>query len=355
MVLRGGTGTNPKEVSTMESQDIPQEKCVDSEFLASLMLMFRIDLSWLDAKLQSKYRSKRRPPHPPLAMFKALIYQRMKQIPSWRKLAKTLKENSDLTAQLGFKKAPCFDSFSEFAIRIGDDLVEELFLEFVKRVGQYLPDFGKNVVAVDATLVHGYCRPRPRNRRQTDPDAAWGTAGERYGKALFVYGSKMQVISDADYELPVSFMVAPANKSEMTMFGDHLKQLLNEGTRPRVLVADAGYDSKRNNFLCYKNGIDPIIAINPRRTGRRSRRADYYLRIQRGTPLWDYYYSKRPAAERIFSRLKFELGLLHVKRRTLPRVKFHFAMCLIAMLMVALASLSNEHPELVRRVEQWRY
>jgi hypothetical protein len=288
-------------------------------------------------------------------MFKALIYQRMKQIPSWRKLAKTLQENSDLTAQLGFKKAPCFDSFSEFAIRIGEDLLEEAFLGFVKQIRVYLPDFGQNVVAVDATLVHGYSRPRPRGQRQTDPDAAWGTAGEKYGKPLFVYGTKPQVMSDPDYELPVSFMVAPANKSEMTMFGGHLKQLISEGTRPRVLVADAGYDSKRNNFLCYKNGIDPVIAINPRRTGRGSRRADYYLRIQRDSPLWDFYYSKRSAAERIFSRLKGELGFLDVKRRTLPRVRFHFAMCLIAMLMVALASLSNEHPELVRRVEQWRY
>jgi hypothetical protein len=197
-------------------------------------------------------------------MLKAMIYQRLKQIPSWRKLASTLK--ADLTAQLGFRKAPCFDSLSEFAIRIGGEMLEELFFEYVKRIREFLPDFGENVVAVDATLVRGYSRPRPSRFRKTDTDASWGVSGEKFGKPLYVYGYKLQVISDADYELPLAFIVASANKSEMTLFGDHLKQLLSERINPRVLVADAGYDSRRNNLLCLKNRIAHVIAINPRRT-----------------------------------------------------------------------------------------
>lgn len=339
----------------MESQDIPKEKCIETQSTASLQLIFHLDLTWVEVKLQTKYRRKRRPPHPPLAMFKAMIYQRLKQIPSWRKLASTLKADPDLMVQLGFKKSPCFDSLSEFAIRIGDELLEELFLEFVRGVREYLPDLGQNVVAVDATLVRGYSRARPPRLRKTDPDAAWGVSGDKLGKPVFVYGYKLQVISDPDYELPLSFIVASANKSEMTLFRGHLKQFLCQGTLPRVLLGDAGYDSKRNTLLCLKNAIAPVIAINQRRTGRKKRRADYLLPISRNSELWNYYYSKRSAAERLFSRLKLELGLPHVKRRTLTRVKFHFTMCLIVMLVVALVSLSNGQTELSRSLEQWRY
>ena len=339
----------------MERQDIPKEKYVETQSPASLQRIFGVDLAWAQGILKAKYRPKRRPPHPPLAMFKALIYQRLKQIPSWRKLASTLKADPDLTAQLGFRRPPSFDSISEFAIRIGDEILQEVFLGFVARIREYLPDFGMNAVAVDATLVGGYSKPRPRGHRKTDPDTAWGVSGEKFGKPLYVYGYKLQVISDAHYELPISFVVAPANRSEMTLFAEHLKQLLTQGDKPQVILADAGYDSKRNSLLCLKNGIAPVIAINPRRTGKKRRRADYLLPIQRDSELWDYYYSKRSAAERLFSRLKLELGLLHLKRRTLSKVRFHFTMCLIAMLVVALASLSNGRAELSLSVEHWRY
>jgi len=321
----------------------------------SLWAIMTLDFAEIETLLFTKYERQRRPPHPPLAMFKAMIYQRLKQIPSWRKLASTIRADPDLAEQLGFRKPPCHHSFSEFAIRIGDELLEEIFLEFVKQICRHLPDLGENTVAVDATLVRGYSRPRPPRRGKTDRDAAWGVSGEKFGKPLYVYGYKLQVISDADYELPLSFTVASGNKSEMTLFPNHLKQLLNHGVRPRVLLGDAGYDSKRNTLLCLKDGIAPVIAINPRRTGRKSRRADYLLPIRRDSELWTYYYSKRSEAERIFSRLKIELGLLQVKRRTLPRVRFHFTMCLITMLMVELASLTNGRPELGRSVEQWRY
>jgi hypothetical protein len=149
----------------MKSQDIPEEKYAENHSPASLQLIFRLDLTWVENI---------RPPHPPLAMFKAMIYQHLKQIPSWRKLASTLKADPDLTAQLGFQRPPCHDSFSEFAIRIGEETLSELFQGFVKRVRELLPDLGENVVAVDATLVRGYTRPRPPKRRKTDPDAAWG-------------------------------------------------------------------------------------------------------------------------------------------------------------------------------------
>jgi transposase len=340
----------------MASQDTPTEKYSESQSPASLQAIFNLDFAWVECILKSKYKQKqRRPPHPPLAMFKALLYQRLKRIPSWRSLAATLQEDSDLATQLGFSRAPCHSSFSEFAIRIGDETLTELFYGFVEKVREYLPDLGKNVVAVDGTLVRGYTKSRPRRQRKTDPDAAWGVYGDKFGKPVFVYGYKLHVMSDADYELPLTFCVSSANKAEITVFRSELADLLSRGNRPEVLVADAGFDSKLNKRLCLKYGIKPVIARNPRRSGRRRSRFDQYLPIQPDTENWDYYYAKRSEAERLFSRLKLELGLLDLKRRTMPRVRFHFGMCLIAMLMVALASFSSGRPELSLSVEQWRY
>ncbi len=162
-------------------------------------------------------------------------------------------------------------------------------------------------------------------------------------------------MSDPDYELPLTLTITPGNKHEMAIFPTQLKQLLSQDIHPRVLIADAGYDSKKNTLLCLKHGIKPVIAINPRRTGRKKRRADYLLPIQRDSKEWNDYYGKRAAAERIFSRLKLELGLKNLKRRTLPRVRFHFTMCLIAMLVVAQASYSTGQPDLSRSIEKWRY
>ena len=170
VALRGGTGctpTHPKEVQTnLPSQDAPMEKYTqitpaDSlEPVLGLQRIFGLDMAWIEKILWSKYKQKRRPPHPPLAMFKAMIYQRLKQIQSWRKLASTLEADPNLATQLGFKKPPCFDSFSEFALRIGDETLNEIFVGFVNLLREELPDLGTHVVAVDGTLVRGYTRPR---------------------------------------------------------------------------------------------------------------------------------------------------------------------------------------------------
>jgi len=340
----------------MKSQDIPaEEKYGETYTTACLLAIFSMDFSWVERILKSKYKRKRRPPHPPLAMFKALLYQRFKQIQSWRKLGCTLENDHDLTMQLGFSRAPHHSCFSEFAIRIGDETITDLFYAFVEKLREQIPDLGKNVVAADATLVRGYTRSRPRKQRKTDPDAAWGVSGDKLGKPVFVYGSKLFVNSDTGYELPLTFSASPANVPEITIFRSQLTELLDHGNKPEVLVADAGFDSKLNKRLCMKYGITPVIARNPRRSGSKRSRFDQHLPIQPDTELWNHYYRKRSEAERLFSRLKLELGLLHLKRRTLPRVKFHFGMCLIAMLAVALASFSSGRPELSLSVEQWRY
>ena len=364
----------------MESQDSSKEKYAEKKAAeACFEAILCLDLAWAESVLLLKYKRKRRPPHPPLAMLLALIYARLNHIPSFNQLYTVLDKDPNLVRELGFRKAPHHDSFSEFALRIGAETITELFQMFVERLKDEIPDLGKGLVAVDTTLFRAYSRPSRPGKRKTDPDAAWGVAGEKAGKPVYVYGFKLGLVSD-EREIPLSFNLFGGKKSrgkvvrreidrkkesidkqpglphDSTLLHQQLLTYLAAGTTPEILTADAGYDSRENNLLCIKYAIDPVIARKATKAGQRTRKWDYLLRIQPYSDEWNYYYSKRsPAVEHVFSRLKQELGLMSLKRRTLPRVTFHVAISLIIMLAIALAAYKNGRYGDFRSVGPWRH
>jgi hypothetical protein len=286
-------------------------------------------------------------------MLKALVFQKVRQIQSWRKLAKELQANPEAVTLLGLRTAPCHDSFSEFTKRIGPGTLRSVMAGIIRRIRAMLPDFGQ-IIATDSTLVRGYANWRKKPR--SDLDANWGTSGEHVGKPKYVFGYKLHIACDARYGLPILHISTPANKSDSTVYGELLNALVEMEMNGQVALADAGYDSKRNTFLTIKHHMIPIIAYNPRRSkNKKGRRADYILPISRDSDEWNRLYSMRPAVERIFSRLKLELGLEHLLLRQLRRVDVHFTLTLISMLLLALGSITTEHPDLLRSIEPWRY
>jgi len=270
-------------------------------------------------------------------------------------LAQTIRSDRSLAEQLGFQRSPSHYSFSDFTRRIGEEAFNEIFYALVERLRILMPDLGR-IVAVDSTQVDAYSRLPREGSRRTDPDAAFGFTRKVLRKRFWTYGYKLHVACDAEHDIPLSFKIAPANQSDMTMLPDQLKLLVSHGNKPQVLTADAGHDSKLNIFRCIKYGIKPVIALNPRRSRKKQgRAADSLLPIKRGSTEWNEYYSMRSAIERVFARLKEELGLKDLKLRTIPRVSVHFTVCLITMLMIALASFSIGRPELYLSLEPWRY
>jgi IS5 family transposase len=320
----------------------------------SILHLFRIiDLSPFELLLTKKYSStKRRPPHPPLALFKALIFQRLRQISSWRKLAAILRSDRQLCVGLGFERAPAHDAFSEFTLKVGPEALDSIFRELVGQIRRLRPDFGE-ILAADSTLVRGYASPTNRFAI-SDPDARWGVKDIQAGKRNYIYGYKLHVVCDARYDIPVGYTITAANCNDSPQYPS-LINYVAPLVSFRVAIADAGYDSKRNVLFTLKHKAAPIINLNPRRGGRKRRRADYLLPISRDSPEWEKYYSMRTSAERVFSRLKVELGLQHLKLRRLERVKVHFLLCLITMLLMALAAITTGHDELLRSIEPWRY
>lgn len=365
MVLDGASESRPDGSGLEGEEPVSESSFTPSESLLERLL--ELDLTWVTPILAAMFPAcKGRPRHPPVAMLKALVYQRVKQIPSWRQLAKHIQtDKTGLAKKLGFTEPPHHSAFSTFTMRLGPEGVHALFEEFVKQVRtrSLVEDpaegFAKEV-AIDSTLVRAFCKTPQRGRRKSDPDAKWGVQGELYGKPIYVHGYKLQLACDADRDIPVSYSVHSANRNDSPLFRPEIERVIEEGLSPEMIIADAGYDSRLNSLFCYNEAVRavPLIALNPRRAkgkGKLKRKSDELLPFKRNSDEWKEHYAKRPAVERVISRLKCEFLLTGLKLRRLRRVAIHFGLCLIALETVALAAYANDRPDLKLRPGAWRY
>ena len=210
-------------------------------------------------------------------------------------------------------------------------------------------------IVIDSSLVKAYSNPRKRKAPVSDPDARWGVKKEK-GKKVYVFGHKLQISCDADFGVPLDYLVVPANKNDSRLYPQTLVRTKAVGNPVEVAIGDKGYDSKRNIIISIKHHVIPILAYNPRRSkDKQKRRADYILPVRRNSPEWNRYYAMRVAVERVFSRLKEELGLCSLKLRGLERVEVHFALCLMAMIAIASTATATGLGQLALCIEPWRY
>jgi len=344
----------------MQGTDPSQEKYGQGQIglsEPSIVALFKgLDLRLAEPVLREAYSEcRRRPPHPPAAMLRALIFQKVRQIPSWRKLASILKHETAWLPVLGLERAPNHDCFSEFTKRVGPERLRRVFLILQSQLRLSYPGLGQRI-AMDSTIVRGYSNPRRQKGTVSDPDAAWGVTGQKLNKPVHVFGYKLQIACDADFGLPLDYTVVPANRSDSRLYYPTLLSTKEAGNHVNVVIADAGYDSKRNILLTIKHHAIPIIKLNPRRSKeKRKRRADYLLPVRRDSEEWNRYYNMRTSAERVFARLRVELGLDHLKLRRLTRVEVHFATCLITMTAIALTAAATGFSQLALCIEPWRY
>jgi len=295
-----------------------------------------------------KYHLRGRP-HDPVAMFKTLLFKEMRQLSSRRKLVESLKRDSFWLRKCGFQNPPSHNSFSDFVDRVGADATEQLFYYLVGRIKE-LKSVGE-LIAVDSTSLKGYAHFW-KNRVCSDPDAKWGYSPT----TKWVFGYKVHMAVDAESELPLAFTVTPANIYDSKEYSKILEILTQKGIQPKIVLADAGYDSKENYRLALKHGAIPIIAINRRNLKKKNTRDfERDLPVQRNTELWKTLYRKRSSAERVISRLKEELALKDLKVRGLDNVRIHVAFSLIAMVTVALVAFKTGNGSKATSVNSFRF
>jgi len=342
-------------------------------------------------------------------MWSALIAGLLYQCHSWAEIIRLLKRDKETRLVCGFSldNLPSEDAFSRFLkkLLLHEAILNECFDGLVSKLRELLPGFGAKL-AVDSTDILAYSNGHREN--PSDTDARWGAKQKSGGKARDIYywfGYKLHLVVDAIYELPVSYIITPANEPDMLKMRPLLQKAGadKEETKPEVVITDKGYDSQDNNKFVYKDcKAAPIIPIrewgkaqlpdicNAKGTplcscglemvywGRdgkylkyrcphvlckgecRSRFRctsspyGYVLKlpiesdVRRHPPIpreslkWQRLYKMRTAIERVNSRVKDLLGLSKITIRGIAKVTMRATLSLLVMLAVGV-SMAQKH------------
>ncbi len=261
-----------------------------------------------------------------------------------------------------------------------------------------MPDLGKEV-AIDSTVVSSHSNP---NRKTiSDAEASWTgkhSARSKTGGTEWFWGYKLHAAADANYGVPLAWMVTTASRNDAPMMPEIVAkgQDTLDWFKPEVVTADKGYDSASNHEYLWRQGIAPIINIRKPRKGKLNdgiydeagaphciggvsmeyvkshpdkghlyRCPGCHLQgsmkggithcdtevwedpsrnlrlfgpglLRRGSPEWKAYYSKRQAVERLFKSLKESRRLNSHCVRGLRMVTLH---CLMSVLVFQATAL----------------
>ncbi len=224
--------------------------------------------------------------HAVRGMWSALVAGLLYECHSLARVVRLLSRNKDVRTVCGFSKdtIPGEDAFGRFLKKLvtHEDLLEKCFADLVQRLRKLLPGFGDKL-AVDSTDIKAYSDGHSKN--PSDAHARWGAKGaghhgtpgngadaesagrERKGKGRDLYwwfGYKLHLVVDALYELPISFVVTPANESDTTQMKVLLQKAAvdRQESQAKAIIADKGYDSKENCRMIVKDyHAAPIIPI----------------------------------------------------------------------------------------------
>lgn len=309
------------------------------------LVLENLDLSWVNTMVWDLYDHSQlgQRPFPPQAMLKALLLQRLKNIPSERKLAKFLEKEQRWAKLCGFtrrKGTPTHACFSQFRKRLGKERFDAIFNELVRR-GNELGAVNGEKVATDTTSVGTNANPK----KGSDKDASWGYDT----KDGLYYGYKAHICVDVEEELPIAVITTSAERHPSPLMPPLLEKARANSIDFNFAIGDSGYDACENyNAVVEDFEATPVIALNVRNykgigKGQRSLLSlerDYRLDppIPRGSERWSKLYGLRTGSERVNSRLKELLGLEQHKFRGLEAVSVHVLLCCSAMLGIAIVA-----------------
>jgi hypothetical protein len=166
-------------------------------------------------------------------------------------------------------------------------------------------------------------------------------------------GYKSHVAVDADSDIPVAVVSASANENEKK----HAEELLDKASLVvegfKSVVGDSQYSSKRVRDSILEHGALPVIPyMSNQRCGEEVLRVDRYFRVSGSVEERRIYGLERASVERVNSRLEL-VGLGGLKLRGLRNVMVHVVLCIIALLLVAVAALRLGRPWKARSVSSF--
>jgi transposase len=320
----------------------------------SCAILSKLNLDDIERVVKEAYHKEDgpgRPPRKPMGIFKALIVKRLQQIPSERELCRRLWKDDSLRelCDIEAEQNPYHPSqLSRFKKRVGARRLQRIMNKLLKELLKRGVINGETVV-LDATFVKAYSRrdPHENSRGKSDPEARVGRNGK-----TFELGYKLHVAVDAKSELPIAIIVASANDNEKKHAPALLEKALKatEG-RVKLLVADSQYSSRNLRDQASSRGVRAVIPFptNQQRGQKGLLRVDKYFRTH--GPIYEKrVYRLRSSIERVNSRLKDQLSLERHRVRGLGRITVHALLCMIAMLLNALAALRLNRVDKARSI-----
>ena len=292
-----------------------------------------------------------------MGIFKALVVKRLRQIPSDRELYRRLWDDPMLreVCDIEDRERPYHPSqITRFRMNVGPKRLEEIMDGLVWELVKGGVIKGETV-AMDATFIKAWSRRDPHDDRRgySDPDARVGRDDRNYS-----LGYRAHIAADADSDFPVAFTVAPANENEKKHAPDLLDKTV-EATKglAKRLVADPQYSSRRFRGRVASCGVEAVIPYP-----RNQRRGEPVLRVDRKFRTHGpehevrVYGRARSSIERVNSRLEDLVCLNRHRLRGLRNITVHTALCIITMLLVAVAALRLGVPEKARCIASfgWR-
>ena len=213
-----------------------------------------------------------RPGYDVRTMWNAYLAAFYLNLPSTNSLIRRLEDDEPLRVVCGFEDVlPCRRTFNRFIRNLADytDLIEQCNAKLVSYLKTLLPGFGE-MVAIDATAARTHSNPNKRSKvtgEITDPDARWGVKHSAKSKEKecteFFFGYKVHMVADATHDLPIGFTVTPGNESDSPEMREVMDKTFGmfKWFKPKVALADRGYDAMENFNYLFKKKIDPIIHI----------------------------------------------------------------------------------------------
>lgn len=220
-----------------------------------------------------------RPGYDRTALFRALVLQRLLQLPGIEALVKCLKYSPQLAYWCGFdiRKSPpsatvFYRFLAELKEQVGQELLEQAVQSLVTRAAKLATSEGK--IVLDSTDVPARERA-PRKKDDLSPEQSFGSAwGHRTAsdeETEMFYGYKLHaatLLTDIG-PIPLAAILAPANVSDVELAPRLMSEACKEherlyGFRPGYYLMDAGYDSGDIYKLALDLKGQAIIKLNKR-------------------------------------------------------------------------------------------
>jgi len=286
-----------------------------------------------------------RPPFNPLGLFRFKIVHILKGYRSQRTLEKEVRVDSRVRSLCGFDESiPSHSTLVRFERRIGFERLKKLASYAVEDLVNCGFIKGLKVV-LDSRPLKARCR-----RDRKNPSKGWLDKEARLGRGVrgLIMGYKVHLACDGEAEMPLAFIVAPANENEKR----HAIPLLSEvaqKVRAEAVICDKQYSSWRIREFVKALGAEPVIPYpaNQKKGVKGVLRVDKKFRVH-GPERLRRLYKFKSSVERVNSRLSTLISKITFKGLKAAAIQVSYAM--LSTFFIAWTAIKIGKPEKARSI-----